>query len=326
MYIDKKFYKTENQIESITPRFIRENKIIDKLLDRVKAGWANYRIIGALENIIQCMNHHIPVHPDESYSIQNVYNMEGLMNYSFSESYFAVPIIKGLLIALKHNAFDVTCSINIICLEINRKYGKNGITKYGIANIKPLVNIYEKQTESKEIEESHNEHTEKKNINIWSCSLCITVNKNILTKCKICGVPRNVKINMYDVDGSQLVEKAYYSAPPLQLENEEMIAKYFATLGDLNMNVLAIHTIDFSDEEVLKCLAEWMWIDWNMVKEFKETAFIPDGFDIDLVLKEVFANEWEECYFKWVKWHYYRNNKKKMLEIFGHLVFQQMSR
>ncbi len=42
---------------------------------------------------------------------------------------------------------------------------------------------------------------------------------------------------------------------------------------------------------------------------------MPHGYDAKELLFTVLDAQWDNCYYAWQKWHYFRNNKHKQIEM-----------
>eukprot|EP01084_Bolivina_argentea_P252499 423835_1 len=200
----------------------------------------------------------------------------------------------------------------------------------GEINALMQLNIPQQQTECKEMEQTSNTCemavNNNKNRKTWDCSLCITVNDVQLTKCQLCTIPRHVIIHTYEKNISEdLEDKVYFVEPFPILSNYIMIAKYFRTVWTMYSNSIGM---DFSDLQVVKSAAEWMFIDWETATNVSMQVddIIDENLTIEDILTEVIRIEWEECYFRWTKWHYFRNDTNKKMEILSNLMFKEIAR
>ncbi len=77
-------------------------------------------------------------------------------------------------------------------------------------------------------------------------------------------------------------------------------------------------------------MAHWMCLRKDAISEYMKGAVgsMPVGYDgydnVQELLFEVLDRQWDECFFQWQKFHYFRNNKNKQMEILHNLIFQEI--
>eukprot|EP01084_Bolivina_argentea_P265343 449741_1 len=338
MFLDTDFRAVRNHVRGITPEFLIVNKVFEYFVDRIKSGWNNRNVITSLESIIKSLQSHL--NPTQTYTVNNTYNIEALLNYPVSERYYVVPIVRALLISLNHHNWDVTQSINAILDEINIKYGRKSNYRYGKANIKLLrsvsqsmvtpINKMKKNNEEKQCEEKQCEAKCSMSNAIesgWCCRICQLFNDASITFCAECKFKKGSDYDWgfskdeYDHDAT-----IYFQYPPANLEGKS--PKYFATLTGIS------HMFDFDELADVKKACTWLQIDWKLVQYYMKNfeTFMPPQIDcaqikIQEIIQNVIENEWSNNTQAWIKYYVWKmyGRKDKILDILNDKVLNMIN-